>query len=386
MSITATNTTSEPSLTISSQRPSSINEKDTRLQSPCPNDPFWDYYSVIGDISRVNGKELVRVANWIGADQVVRIFLQNWLSTRIRPLDLPNVFISTPYHRNKWNQLLAKMQRNRNKMNSMHNGNNSESFSSKIISKSNKSPGDPKSNNTLSSINNEETHEPILGLPKNNLNLKPNDKIESKSDHGSTHSQSNLHVERANSSHSVISDDSQDQFGFVLHSASVLNLIKQCIKLQTSGDAPSGDIGASVESRFDNGIVRAHPNAFELPGMAEQRRVLSHGAHKFRSEFEKQARKQHSRMRTAVEQRLNFGAFAVFDLFNDESWDDFRNSVGCIVLSCLDQQSFIAASLVCRAWFYSSRFGFARSHIRLGVLCFLLVETRNACITIITQL
>ena len=110
--------------------------------------------------------------------------------------------------------------------------------------------------------------------------------------------------------------------------------------------------------------TRVHPQAFQLPGMAAKRRSLLRGAQRFRSEFEKQVRKQHLRMSTAIEQRLNFGAFAVFDWFDDESWVDFRNFVGCLILCCLDQQSFIAASLVCRAWFYCSRVGFARSHIR----------------------
>ena len=256
----------------------------TRLQSPCPNDPFWDYYSLIGDISRVNGKELVRVANWIGADQVLRSFLQDWLSKRIRPLDLPNVLISTPYHRSKRDRFVGK------------------------------------------------------------INVR-ND-------------------ERENGAHFVIYD-SQDEFGFVLSSASVVSLVKQCIKQQENG--------TSMESRLNHGIENAHPNAFELPGMAAQRRALSYGAHKFRAELEKQARKQHSKVTPTMKQRLGlFGFFAVFDLFDEESWDDFQNSVGCITLSCLDQQSFVAASLVCRAWFYCSRFAFARSHITLSAVCLFL--------------
>ena len=95
-----------------------------------------------------------------------------------------------------------------------------------------------------------------------------------------THSQSGSHIQGANSTDS----------GFALHNVSALNLVQQCINQQASG-GPSGDIGSSgtsVKSRFNYGMVRAHPNAFKLPGMAAQRRALSHGAHKFRSEFEKQ--------------------------------------------------------------------------------------------------
>ena len=481
VSMTATSTfdpTSEPSVTISSQRPSSVGATtDTRLQSPCPNDPFWDYYSVIGDISRVNGKELVRVANWIGADQVIKIFLQNWLTNKIRPLDLPNVSISTPFHRAKWDQFHQKMMRSHHKnSHSRHNIQNSSSYSgpknantngnnhtnkdskhskhSKTSNNNNnnnsnqanhtenkpnmnRTNSEPEGSKALSPINNEETHEPskhdLSDLTQTNINnlngsdkskthtsnatptLTPPNRMDgmknkhsggnssgSGSTSNSTHhrntSQSNSlqvdgsQMERANSTHSILSEDSQDQFGFVLHSQSVLNLVKQCIKqthnvpansyshnghnMDVMGHSGGGANSTSVESRFDterSDMMMSHPNAFELPGMSSKRKNLSVGAQRFRAEFEKQAKKQHSRMRTAVEQRLNFGAFAVFDLYDEESWVDFRNSVGCIILSCLDQQSFIAASLVCRAWFYCSRFGFARSHIRYAFLSCLFV-------------
>eukprot|EP01083_Nonionella_stella_P120714 361993_1 len=57
--------------------------------APCRGDPFWDYYRTIGDMSRANCTELIKVMKWISAEDIMRQLLQHWLHSKIEPVELP---------------------------------------------------------------------------------------------------------------------------------------------------------------------------------------------------------------------------------------------------------------------------------------------------------
>eukprot|EP01084_Bolivina_argentea_P276825 472430_1 len=66
-------------------------------ETPCPsfsNVPFWDYYQAIGDISRANCAELIKVMTWISAKDIMNQFLKNWLYKTIKLPHLNYINIS----------------------------------------------------------------------------------------------------------------------------------------------------------------------------------------------------------------------------------------------------------------------------------------------------
>ena len=433
---------------------SEVSGHDHRLQSPCENDPFWDYYSVTGDISRVSSKELIRVANWIGLEHIMRLFLQNWFLANIRPNDLPNVSISTSYHRNKWEQVFNNYNNNNNH-NNQNNHNNRRSsntnynyrsgtFSAQVSAQAlspigNEKPNDPtqrklpdndaaivlspnsmkKHKNssakpyvaTTSNHNHNHSHNQSQSnmnyngkgnINNNNTNISSDEKkSDNNNNDNNNNNNTNHHYGNSTGTHtrtnsqsqsiqtsSMISDDSRsntNEFGFILHNQSLLNLIKQCIKQPSDHNINNyshhndhmnhiniGNINtpSSVNNNNHNNHNNnsgssssrlPHPNAFELPGLQEQQMKLIQGAEKFRIEFEKQIKTLHSRMQqTVLRGRVNLTSFE--DIHID---CDARNQIGVAIFGWLDQQSFISSTLVCRSWFYCSRFTHSRSHLRV---------------------